>query len=120
MGAYGAASTMLCFALGAVVLGALAPTFGVTFLLAAAYTIVLVSLAGLEHRGDVAALFLLGFILFVVAAAAGLIGHNATRWALRRRRRKFKMRSTPDRTPVRWPKGKAHGAAKPNHNEGAG
>lgn len=121
MVAYEAASTMLYFALGAMVLGALAPTFGATFLLAAAYTIALLSLARLDElRGNVAAIFLLGFILFAVAAAAGLIGHNAVRWVLRRRRRKLEIRSTSHRTPVRWPKGRIPDAEKPNPNEGAG
>jgi hypothetical protein len=115
MAAYEAAVTMLCFAFGAMVLGGLAPTFGATFLLAAAYTIALLSLARLDElRGNLAGLFLLGFILFAVAAAAGLIGHNTVRWVLRRRRRKLEMRSTSHRTPVRWPKDKIPGAGKPN------
>jgi hypothetical protein len=88
MGAYEAATTLLYFVLGAAVLGALTRNFGATLLVAAAYTVSLLSLSRINAtHDDAAALLLLGLVLFVVAGAGGLVGQNAARWARRRMRR---------------------------------
>ena len=88
MGAYEAATTLLCFVLGAAILGAFTRSFGATLLVAASYTVSLLSLTRINAtQDDAAALLLLGLVLFVAAVAGGLIGQNAARWVRRRMRR---------------------------------
>jgi hypothetical protein len=70
---------LICFVLGAMALGALLPTFGATLLVAAAYTCAILARASINdgQGSDGIVLFLLGLVMFIVAGAAGLIGHNA-------------------------------------------
>jgi hypothetical protein len=73
------ALTLLCFVLGAMALGALLPTFSATLLVAAAYTCAILARASINDwlGSDGIALLLLGLVMFIIAGASGLIGHNA-------------------------------------------
>jgi hypothetical protein len=87
-----AAMLLIFFALGAAVLGALVRTDGATLLVAAAYTTAVLSIAGFTAKHDDSAMLIFAaLILFPVAGAAGLSGHDAGRFL----RRWLRRRSLP-------------------------
>jgi hypothetical protein len=75
---------MVGFVLGAAVFGALTPRFGAVMLVAAAYTVAVLTQAMTEAAAaDAATVALLGVVLFFIAAIAAVIGHQVTRSLLR-------------------------------------